>query len=82
MPPESPTEQHHPDAPAHPIQFAGATLDVYRHVCAFFHSLEEEYQVLLPFITDGFARGSGPFILWILGSVTPTCGAWRRSALM
>jgi hypothetical protein len=57
MPPESPLEQPHPDAHAQPIRLAGATLDAYRHVCAFFHSPEEEYQVLLPFILDGFARG-------------------------
>ncbi len=36
-----------------PISFAGSTLDKYRHVCAFFHSPDEEYRVLLPFIKEG-----------------------------
>jgi hypothetical protein len=27
-----------------------------RHMCAFFHSAEEEYKALLPFIKDGFAH--------------------------
>jgi len=40
-----------------PIPFAGSQLAETRHVCAFFNSEEEEYRVLLPFITDGFARG-------------------------
>jgi DcmR-like sensory protein len=38
-----------------PISFAGSQLAETRHVCAFFHSEEEEYRVLLPFIKDGFA---------------------------
>lgn len=40
-----------------PIPFAGSQLDETRHVCAFFHSIEEEYRVLLPFIKDGFECG-------------------------
>src|SRR5579862_2112430 len=40
-----------------PIQFAGSTLDTYRHVCAFFHDEEEESRVLLPFIKEGLERG-------------------------
>ncbi len=40
-----------------PISFAGSQLAEIRHVCAFFHSEEEEYRVLLPFIKDGFACG-------------------------
>ena len=39
------------------IAFAGAELRASRHVCAFFHSPEEEYRVLLPFVVDGLARG-------------------------
>jgi hypothetical protein len=30
------------------VRLAGRPLDRSRHVCAFFHSKEEEYQVLLP----------------------------------
>src|SRR5215216_7546274 len=44
-----------------PIRFAGSTLGSQRHVCAFFHSPDEEYQVLLPFIKDGFDRGDKAF---------------------
>jgi hypothetical protein len=43
------------------IRFAGSVLDARRHVCAFFHSADEEYRVLLPFIKDGFARGDRAF---------------------
>jgi hypothetical protein len=32
-------------------------LDRDRHVCAFFHSKEDEYRILLPFIRDGFDEG-------------------------
>lgn|SRR5262249_48758132 len=44
-----------------PILLAGSVLDRHRHVCAFFHSPEEEYRVLLPFIKDGFDRGEKAF---------------------
>src|SRR5947208_14191493 len=43
--------------PEQPIRFAGSTLGARRHVCAFFHSADEEYRVLLPFIKEGFERG-------------------------
>jgi hypothetical protein len=38
-------------------------LDAEGHVCAFFHSLDEEYQVLLPFIKEGFGRGERIFYI-------------------
>src|SRR3989454_5436923 len=44
-----------------PIRFAGSVLDAQRHVCAFFHSPDEEYGVLLPFIKEGFERGEKAF---------------------
>jgi MEDS: MEthanogen/methylotroph, DcmR Sensory domain len=44
-----------------PIQFAGSVLGAQRHVCAFFHSPDEEYRVLLPFIKEGFERGEKAF---------------------
>jgi hypothetical protein len=44
-----------------PIRFAGSVLDAQRHVCAFFHTAEEEYRVLLPFIKDGFEHGEKAF---------------------
>jgi hypothetical protein len=39
------------------ISLAGSTLGDTRHVCALFNDVEEEYRVLLPFITAGFACG-------------------------
>jgi hypothetical protein len=44
-----------------PIRFAGSALGDYRHICAFFHSPDEEYRVLLPFIKEGFERGERAF---------------------
>jgi hypothetical protein len=44
-----------------PIRFAGSILGTRRHVCAFFHSADEEYRVLLPFIKDGFDQGEKAF---------------------
>jgi hypothetical protein len=37
-----------------PMRFAGSDLGAQRHICAFFHSSDEEYRVVLPFIKDGF----------------------------
>ncbi|MBI1357485.1 MAG: hypothetical protein GC160_24350 [Acidobacteria bacterium] len=39
------------------IRFAGSTFGVHRHVCAFFHSEEDKYGALLPFIKEGFDHG-------------------------
>lgn len=39
------------------VSLAGAKLDHYRHVCAFFNSRDEEYRTLDPFILDGLQRG-------------------------
>ena len=44
-----------------PVSLAGKSLDRSRHVCAFFHSKEEEYRVLLPFIKEGFSNGDRAF---------------------
>ena len=43
------------------IRLAGARLQRSRHVCAFFHSRDEEYRVLLPYIKDGIDRGEKAF---------------------
>jgi hypothetical protein len=43
------------------ILLAGAKLGRHPHICAFFHSQEEEYQVLLPFIQEGLERGDKAF---------------------
>jgi hypothetical protein len=44
-----------------PVRLAGSVLNRSCHVCAFFHSKEEEYRVLMPFIKDGFERGDRAF---------------------
>jgi hypothetical protein len=44
-----------------PVRLAGSVLTRSRHVCAFFHSKEEEYRVLMPFIKDGFEKGDRAF---------------------
>jgi hypothetical protein len=43
------------------VRLAGSVLSRSCHVCAFFHSKEEEYRVLMPFIKDGFDRGDRAF---------------------
>jgi hypothetical protein len=49
------------DAAERPIRFAGAYLDKSRHVCAFFDTHDDEYQVLLPFIKEGLERDEKAF---------------------
>lgn len=44
-----------------PVRLAGSVLSHSCHVCAFFHSKEEEYRVLMPFIKDGFEQGDRAF---------------------
>ena len=44
-----------------PIPFAGSFLGRYRHVCAFFDSVEEEQLIMAPFVRDGLARGERAF---------------------
>jgi MEDS: MEthanogen/methylotroph, DcmR Sensory domain len=44
-------------AAAPPIRFCGSVLRTYRHVCAFFQSVDDEYLCLLPFMRDGLAVG-------------------------
>jgi hypothetical protein len=41
--------------------FAGTALGQYRHICAFFHTPDEMYRVLMPFIQEGFKRGDRAF---------------------
>src|ERR1700735_94265 len=40
-----------------PMRLAGSVLGERRHVCAFFNSREDEYNVTIPFIKDGFECG-------------------------
>jgi hypothetical protein len=43
------------------VNLAGMALERQRHVCAFFNTREEEYEVLLPFIQEGMAAGDKAF---------------------
>jgi MEDS: MEthanogen/methylotroph, DcmR Sensory domain len=42
---------------AAPLSLAGSQLTDVRHVCAFFHSDDDEYRVLMPFMKEGFDSG-------------------------
>ncbi len=42
-------------------QLGGYRLTRSSHVCAFFATPDEEYDVLMPFIIDGFAAGAKAF---------------------
>ena len=44
-----------------PACLAGSVLKQNRHACAFFNSREEEYDVLMPFVKEGFERGEKLF---------------------
>src|ERR1700674_1643864 len=50
-----------PSESGQPGRFAGSVLGPRRHVCAFFHTQEEWYRVLLLFIKEGFDRGEKAF---------------------
>lgn len=43
------------------VHLAGSVLERSRHVCAFFHTPDEEYRVLLPFVVEGIDRGERAF---------------------
>jgi hypothetical protein len=43
------------------VQLAGSTVDCSCHACAFFHSSEDEYRTLLPFLKDGIESGDKTF---------------------
>jgi hypothetical protein len=67
-------------ASAQPIRFAGSVLGAQRHVCAFFHSPDEEYRVLLPFIKEGFERARRRSISSIPSCERNTYGVWSLLA--
>ena len=46
-----------------PIEFAGATLGTYRHVCAFFDTPADEDGVILPFLRAGLDRRDRGFCI-------------------
>jgi hypothetical protein len=48
-------------ATTQPARLGGATMGPHNHICAFFQNREEEYELLLPFIAEGFERGERAF---------------------
>lgn len=44
-----------------PVRLAGRTLKQFKHICAFFHSKEEQNRLLMPFFKEGFDRGEKLF---------------------
>jgi hypothetical protein len=56
--PEDAMSKNQAEAPLH---LAGRTLRQTRHVCAFFHSREEQNRVLMPFFKEGFDLGEKLF---------------------
>jgi hypothetical protein len=50
--------KHEPEAPLH---LAGRTLKATRHICAFFHSREEQSRTVMPFFKEGFDHGDKLF---------------------
>jgi hypothetical protein len=44
-----------------PVRLAGAELHHHCHACAFFHSRDEEYRLLLPFAKEGYEKGDHVF---------------------
>lgn len=49
------------ESPEQPIRLAGRNLKNTRHICAFFHSKEEQDKVLMPFFKEGLERGEKIF---------------------
>jgi hypothetical protein len=49
------------DGKRDPVRLAGSELGRHRHACAFFHNKDEEYQVLSPFLKEGFEQGDKAF---------------------
>ena len=44
-----------------PLRLTGSPLDRFRHVCVFYNSQEEEYNMLRSFISEGFNKGDKAF---------------------
>ena len=43
------------------VRLAGSTIDCRCHICAFFDSRDQEYEILLPFMKEGFDAGDKAF---------------------
>jgi hypothetical protein len=51
------TPPTHPRVSGGTLRLCGTTLGPHRHICAFFHSPDDHYRILLPFIKDGLDAG-------------------------
>jgi CheY-like chemotaxis protein len=49
------------DSSPRPIELAGGSLGIHRHVCAFVNSADEEHRVLRSFVKDGIDAGEKAF---------------------
>lgn len=45
------------DSRGEPARLAGVELGPINHACMFFHTREEEYRTLLPFVKQGIDKG-------------------------
>jgi hypothetical protein len=59
-----------------PMTLASEALMKHRHLCAFFHSEDEQYDVLRPFVKEGISRGEKSFHI-----IDPARGAEHRRRL-
>jgi hypothetical protein len=59
------------------VRLAGSAIDCRCHVCAFFDSRDQEYQVLLPFMKEGFDAGDKAFHILDRDS---SCRSWTFGA--
>lgn len=57
------SDRPRPRTNGEPIHVAGRRLDRVRHLCAFFHIKDEEYNALLDFIREGLERNAKAFHL-------------------
>ncbi|MGH8608354.1 MAG: MEDS domain-containing protein [Gammaproteobacteria bacterium] len=57
---DQPLEVEH-EHPERCVPLVEPVLGPHSHVCVFYNSHEEEYRVLLPFITEGFEKGDKTF---------------------
>jgi hypothetical protein len=46
-----------PSSPNHPVTVAGRRLASPRHICCFFDSRDQQYDVLVPYFAEGLANG-------------------------
>jgi hypothetical protein len=63
------------------VRLAGSTLDCSCHACGFFHSRDEEYRVLGPFVKDGLQAGDKSFHIVASGQRTDRLRRLRQDGI-